>query len=188
MQPENESETEYKTLELQLICPRCGEVFTWSGVDFESWVECKCCKYEDEAWFFWHSTNPPAVVEEGPAAKYEVWSYGAHYTNDAPLLSYEEFIEQLLWRYNGYVHGGGPYMWITRWWYQPDNPNNGQLKYKIIVDGYVFYEKYKITVNEYVFEVDERSAVYPLLHEVADKLVTGIRAIKSLPRSFFLFI
>jgi len=79
-------------------------------------------------------------------------------------------------------------MWITRWWYQPDNPNNGQLKYKIIVDGYVFYEKYKITVNEYVFEVDERSAVYPLLHEVADKLVTGIRAIKSLPRSFFLFI
>jgi len=153
---------------LLLICPKCGNAFTWSDFDFEATATCNRCGHRDEAWFFWHSTNPVAVVEDG-GVKYEVWSYGAHYTNDALLSSYEEFLDQLLWRQKGMVHGGGPYMWIMRSWNGPDSP---KLRYMVIIDE----------------DYDGEKPVSSLLSEVSEKLTTGLEAVKSLPKSLFLLI
>jgi len=162
-----------KTLELLLICPRCGNNFVWTSTDFEDWATCPVCEYGNEAWFFWHTTYPVAVLDyDIKGIRYEVFSFGAHYTNNAPTLTREEFIEQLTWRYKGLVHGGGPYMWITRWWYGHDNPNNGHLECKVVTD-YI-----------YIYEEPKREEIAHIFNEIADILLTGLMAVKNLPRGF----
>ena len=154
-------ERNLQTLELLLICPRCGASFTWTSTDFEDLAVCPTCGHTNEAWFFWHTTNPVTIIADKNGVECEVFSYGAHYTNDAPTLTRKEFIEQLTWRYKGWVHGGGPYMWIYRWWYWPDNPNNGMLSYKVVIDGYINNAR----------EVEDQ------LKHVAQILVTGLKAV-----------
>jgi len=153
-------ERNLQTLELLLICPRCGASFTWTSTDFEDLAVCPTCGHTNEAWFFWHTTNPVTIITYKNGVRCEVFSYGAHYTNDALQLERHEFIEELLWfPYKG--HGGGPYMWIYRWWYGSGNPNNGMLSYKVVIDSYISSAK----------EADDQ------LKHVAQILVTGLKAV-----------
>jgi len=154
-------------LEVLLICPKCGHNFTWTSHDFENWVECEYCGYGDEAWFYWHSLYPPLTIVKFGGARYEVFTTGAHYSNDALQLSREEFVEQMLGR-SRLWHGGGPYMWIERCWYpQPDNPNNGSIHYEILIDEY---------------SGGDIDVVQHTLQETLRKLLVGIEAVKSLPK------
>jgi len=165
-------------LTLLMICPECGHVFTWGDSDFEDWITCRLCGHQDEAWFFWHSLNPPAIIDDG-TVKYEVFSSGAHYTNDALLLPTEKFVEQLLGHYSGPVHGGGPYMWILRGWYQqPDNPNNGSIEYKVYASGHLSAK------NELAdgILVADRTVLKDEFEAIARRLAVGVLAVRSLPK------
>jgi hypothetical protein len=173
-----ESRIQRTTLPLLLICPECGHRFPWSGRDFEDWIACGFCGHQDEAWFFWHSLYPPAIIDEG-LVKYEVFSIGAHYTNDAPLLPTEKFVEQLVGRYSGPVHGGGPYMWILRGWYQqPDNPNNGSIEYKVYASGHLSAK------NELAdgILVADRTVLNSEFEAIARRLTVGVLSVRSLPK------
>jgi hypothetical protein len=176
------SQTHRTTLELLLICPECGHVFTWTGDDFEDWIKCEKCGNQDEAWFFWHSLNPPAIVTGGISGlvRYEVFSMGDHYTNDAPLLSPDRFIEQLMGRYSGPVHGGGPYLWIYREWFpQPDNPNNGHIEYTVVVrEGLSGYAPWGDTL----VPVQDSQVIKDRFEKIVKSLIVGVKAVRSLPK------
>jgi hypothetical protein len=172
------SRTQRTALTLLLICPECGHRFPWSGSDFEDWIACKFCGHQDEAWFFWHSLDPPAIIDGG-LVKYEVFSIGAHYTNDAPLLPADEFVEQLVGHYSGPVHGGGPYMWILRKWYrQPDNPNNGSIEYKVYASGHL---SATFEIVDKVLAADH-TVLNSEFEAIARRLAVGVLAVRTLPK------
>jgi len=93
-----------------LKCPKCGHEQEFWSVDFENITSCEKCDYSNEAWFFWHKPKN-FKPRKGFVTPKEVWSIGAHYTNDALQLTKEEF-EEYFYGGGKTWHGGAPYVWL----------------------------------------------------------------------------
>ena len=128
------------TVTVVLACPKCHTTKEFLSSDFEDWVECEKCRHGNEAWFFWHTPLTRRVFNMHNygnmdlGIKSEVWSFGAHYPNDALVLDREEFERFFLGQGRGGIHGGSPYIWVERNYYNANNINNGLIEVEVRYD------------------------------------------------------